>query len=147
MTAFAETASIKKSAKAAEIDKVQHYRWLESDPEYAAEFERVRAIAAQALEDEAVRRAHQGVLKPVLWQGRPQFEIVRDPKTGQIRGQRPIVIREYSDTLLGLLLKAWMPKKYRENINAEVTTTTRRFSGTLEELLAIYNQVQAPDGE
>jgi hypothetical protein len=52
---------------------------------------------ADQLEQEARRRAHDGVRKPV-YQG----------------GKRVGYIQEYSDTLLIFLLKGLRPEKYRE---------------------------------
>jgi hypothetical protein len=55
-------------------------------------------LAVGALEDEALRRAVEGVEEPV-YQG----------------GKQVGVIRKYSDALLMFLLKAARPEKYREN--------------------------------
>ena len=48
-------------------------------------------------EDEAVRRAHDGVDEPVFYQGKACG-----------------VVRKYSDTLLIFLLKGRRPEKYRD---------------------------------
>jgi hypothetical protein len=74
-----------------------HYRWLKESEVYAAAFAEVKDEAAQTLEDEAVRRAHEGVLEPVYYKGKACG-----------------VIRVYSDTLLLSLLKAVRPEKYRD---------------------------------
>lgn len=50
------------------------------------------------MEAEAFRRAVKGVLKPVFHQGKITARV-----------------RQYSDPLLALLLKANLPAKYREN--------------------------------
>ena len=60
-----------------------------------------------ALEDEATRRAVEGVEGPVFFQGR---------QCG--------VVRKYSDTLLIFRLKAMRPEKYSER--RETTNTFRR---------------------
>ena len=57
--------------------------------------------AVDALEDEAVRRAYEGVERAVT-----------------VAGQREI-IREYSDTLLIFLLKGARPERYRDNLRLE----------------------------
>ena len=85
------------------IDRGTHYDWLQKDPEYRAQFERAQEVAIQALEDEAVRRAYEGVERPV-YQG----------------GEKVGVIREYSDTLLIFLLKGARPQKYRERYDVVV---------------------------
>jgi len=96
LAAYIECCQISGAAKAADVDRGSHYDWMESDAEYKATFERARAIAGDTLEDEAIRRAREGVEKPVT-----------------IAGERE-VIREYSDTLLIFLLKGAKPDKYRE---------------------------------
>ncbi len=101
LAAFRTTASIAKAAKAAKIERSLHYRWLKN-PKYAAAFERAKEQAAQVLEDEAVRRAVEGTLKPVFYKG---FQCGK--------------IREYSDSLMQTLLKAWKPDKYRERSSVE----------------------------
>jgi hypothetical protein len=56
----------------------------------------VKEEAIGGLEDEAVRRAYEGWLKPVFYQGR---------QCG--------AVRRYSDKLLMFLLKGWRPERYR----------------------------------
>jgi hypothetical protein len=85
------------------IDRGTHYDWLRKDREYRAQFEAATDQAAQALEDEAVRRAYEGVERPVYQMGK---------QVG--------VIREYSDTLLIFLLKGLRPAKYRERYDVVV---------------------------
>lgn len=99
LAAYAETCSIAKAAMAAEMSRHNHYRWIEENEEYAASFRAAKEKAADALEDEAVRRAYEGVEKPVT-----------------VAGERE-VIREYDTTLLIFLLKGMRPDKYRENRN------------------------------
>jgi hypothetical protein len=102
LAAFAVTASHAKAAEAAKIGHKTHYRWLKDDAEYAAAFAEVKRKAVQVLEDEAIRRALEGVLVPVFHKGEP---------TG--------VIRRYSDSLLMFLLKGFKPEKYRERTHLE----------------------------
>lgn len=60
LAAFARTASITQAAKASHTDRISHYDWLKKSPEYAEKFRKLVDIAADALEDEAVRRAMDG---------------------------------------------------------------------------------------
>lgn len=89
LKAFACTGSITLAAKAAKVDRGQHYEWLRTRSGYPAEFEESTMQAAQLLEDEAVRRAHQGVFEPNVYQGEfvyPELPIrnrVLDPETGK----------------------------------------------------------------
>lgn len=114
LAAYKLTASITHAAASAHIERGLHYRWLKDDPAYATAFSAAQDEAAQALEDEAVRRAHLGIEEPVIYQGLLQYEW--NPRTKRFT-KRPLVIRKYSDRLLELLLKAWKPDKYnRERV-------------------------------
>lgn len=79
-----------------------HYDWLEEDEAYRKAFEQAEPKARRALEDEAVRRAHQGVRKAVRYKGKiVGFDT------------------EYSDTLMNTLLKR--DPKFRERWSGELT--------------------------
>jgi hypothetical protein len=130
LAAFAVTASITRAAKAAKIDRALHYRWLAEGGAYPEQFASASDRAAQILEDEAVRRAHEGVVEPNVWKGeftykRRQVEVT-DADTGEIRKVwqnhgPPIGVRKYSDALLMFLLKGLRPQTYRERVTAELT--------------------------
>ena len=77
------------------VDRTMHYDWLKKDSEYKAAFDEARTHTAQMLEDEAWRRAVEGVDKPVF-QG----------------GQQVGSIREYSDSLMTWLLRGLNAKRY-----------------------------------
>lgn len=101
LAAYRQTASITKAAAAAKIDRGMHYRWIEN-ASYKKAFEAAQEEAAQHLEDEAVRRATEGTLEPVFYQG---------IKCG--------AVRRYSDGLLQFLLRGFRPQKYSSK--AEIT--------------------------
>lgn len=107
LASFAETATITHAARAAEIDRVTHYKWLQADPDYAAAFHEAEAEAVERLEREALRRAVEGTQKPVY-------------HNGKVVGY----VTEYSDTLLIFLLKGARPQKYRDN--AQLTYNDNR---------------------
>jgi hypothetical protein len=96
LAAFRITACLSKAAQAARIGRRRHYHWLEQDPDYRLAFEQAKLEVVGELEDEAVRRACEGWLKPVFYQGR---------QCG--------TVRRYSDKLLMFLLKGWRPERYR----------------------------------
>lgn len=104
LAAYVRVASITKAAEIAGISRESHYEWKASDPDYARAFEAAKQIACETLEDEAVRRAHEGVDEPV-YQG------------GQLVG----TIRKYSDTLLIFLMKGAMPEKYKDRVSNEIS--------------------------
>lgn len=88
---------IKEACKAIHLERRTFYHWLTNDEQFAKEFNIRKNIVITFLEDEAYRRAVNGVSKPVYQGG---------IKVGEYT--------EYSDTLLALLLKANAPEKYRE---------------------------------
>jgi hypothetical protein len=93
---YRETGRVDLACKAAGLGRQTHYNWIYADPQYKADFEKCRNAVVQLLEDEAMRRAVEGVPKPISVNG--------ETKT----------IREYSDTLLIFMLKGAAPEKYRE---------------------------------
>lgn len=103
LAAYAETCSILRAASAAQIDRGSHYRWMRDSEEYREAFLEAKNQAMDALEDEAVRRAKEGVERATT-----------------VAGERE-VITEYSDTLLIFLLKGGRPEKYRERGSVELT--------------------------
>ena len=78
-----------------------HYRWL-ANASYKKAFAAAQDEAAQLLEDEAVRRATEGVLEPVFYQG-----------------EECGAVRRYSDGLMQFLLRGFRPQKYSSK--AEIT--------------------------
>ncbi len=97
LAALAETANVLKSSEIARIARRTVYDWKSADSEFADAWERALDIGTDALEDEAVRRAHDGVDEPVFYQGKACG-----------------VVRKYSDTLLIFLLKGRRPEKYKD---------------------------------
>ncbi len=116
---FEACASITQAARWAKTVRQMHYDWMEADPEYAAAFRLAEPRANRTLEDEAVRRAHQGIKKAIRYKGKI---IAYD--------------REYSDTLLLALIRAGNPEKYRERFD-------NRHSGPNGEKLLDLDSVRA----
>lgn len=104
LAAFAEVGNITRAAELAGVARKMHYDWMEKDPDYPALFREADQQACDRLEQEARRRAVEGVNKPVFY-----------------KGDECGVIREYSDTLLIFLLKGAMPEKYKERQQTELT--------------------------
>jgi len=99
LAAYAEYGSIRAAAKAAGMDRSNHYEWMKDVPGYAAAFEEADARSGDALEDEATRRAHEGVLQAEWYQGKAV-------------GTK----RVFSDGLMMFLLRGKKPNKYRQNV-------------------------------
>ncbi len=104
LEAYAEIGTITHAAMRAQVDRTTIYRWRDSDPVFAAALDEADLMAAERLEQEARRRAVDGVEKPV-WH----------------KGQMVGSVREYSDTLLIFLLKGALPDKYRERVSSEIS--------------------------
>jgi len=85
------------------IERRNVYRWVESNKEFAEAFERAQQLGLKRLEDEARRRAFEGVDKAITYQG----EITA-------------TVKEYSDTLMIFLLKGGMPEKYKDQTRTEI---------------------------
>lgn len=93
------------------LDGVRIARIVAADPDYAEAFEIARMRGVDVLEAEAVRRAHEGVTKPIFHGGKRAIDVVQNPD-GSIKRDaagKPIgisaAVREYSDTLLIFMLK------------------------------------------
>lgn len=95
LAAYAQTANITKAAAAAKIDRAMHYRWLDSFPKYQKAFFEAERQAGDFIESEAVRRATEGVLELVFYQGEPCG-----------------TVRRYSDGVMMTLLRGFKPQKY-----------------------------------
>jgi hypothetical protein len=71
------------------------YGWRDADPEFKLKWEAALDRGTDALEDEAVRRAKEGTDRPVFYKG-------------EVCG----AVREYSDTMLIVMLKARRQDKF-----------------------------------
>lgn len=110
---FARTGNVSESCRLTKrgkdgpmLSRRTVYDWLEEDESFAKLFDEALEEAIDALEEEARKRAVDGVLKPVYQGGR---------KVG--------VVCEKSDTLLLAMLKARRPKFYRDRVDANVTVS------------------------
>ena len=84
--------SVTGAAAAANLPRGALYRWREDDPDFAAAWRMAALAGADLLEDEALRRAMEGVEKPVFY-----------------RGQQVGTVRVYNDRLLMWLLQRRQP--------------------------------------
>ena len=99
LSAFAECGNKSRAAEMAGIVKQTLYtrQWRE-DREFQVALKSARVMAADVLEQEAHRRAVEGVEEPVGW----------------YKGVAGGTVRRYSDVLLMFLLKGLLPERYRE---------------------------------
>ena len=105
LAAYAECGTVTYAAKASGVSRRSHSNWMLRDPEYAAAFAEAHEQANEALENEARRRAIEGVEEPAGWyQGKPGGYVKR-----------------YSDMLLMFLLNANAPHKFKHRQTIEHT--------------------------
>lgn len=95
--------NVSRACERVKISRVRIYEKRDSDPEFAARLELAKERGVDVLEDEAVRRAFEGVEEPV----------------GFFQGVSYEVRTNYSDALIQFLLKGNRPNKYRERISTE----------------------------
>lgn len=136
--ALAETCRVDKACKAVGVSRVTAYKWRNTMPEFCAAWDSAMKVGITALEDEAHRRAFEGVPEPVVHQGQftALLEEVRDANGEPVlddNGEpvmrrrldedgKPMVasVQRYSDTLAIFLLKAHAPDKYRERTSVDL---------------------------
>jgi hypothetical protein len=73
LAALSVTGVLLTAANLANIDRVAVWRRRQSDPEFAKACEDAIKQAADALEEEARRRALEGAQEPVIYQGQPTY--------------------------------------------------------------------------
>ena len=100
LKALANTGSITKAAILAGVDRSSVYDWREKLPEFEEGVQKAIKTGEDAWEDEAKRRAVEGVEHGV-W------------KDGRQVGSRV----EYSDLLMIFLLKGAKPEKYKDRVD------------------------------
>ena len=107
LAAFRKCGNITRSAEAAEITRRMHYEWMKADAAYILDFADAQKDATEIMEEEARRRATEGVRK---YKFNPKTgEPYTNPETGL-----PYYEHDYSDTLLIFLMKGADPEKYAE---------------------------------
>jgi hypothetical protein len=101
LQALANTGSVTAAIAVAGSSRTRLYELRKADPAFACAWQEAEEAAVDRLEDEARRRAMEGVPEPLVSAGK----LVRDDE-----GQ-PIVVRRYSDHLLLALLKTHRPPR------------------------------------
>ena len=104
LEALADTGSVINAVAVAGTSRTRVYELRKADPVFAAAWEEAEDIAADRLEEEARRRAVEGVAEPLVSAGK------------LVRGDdgKPITVRRYSDNLLLALLKTRrLPRRER----------------------------------
>jgi hypothetical protein len=101
----AETGgNISEACRLCGLNRRTVYDWKWNDEEFSRQWDEAVKLGLDALEDEAIRRAYQGVDEPVFYKG-------------AVCGQ----VRKYSDQLLVQLLRGKKPDVYRERMDMNVS--------------------------
>jgi hypothetical protein len=101
LASLAESCNVRASAARAGVGRRTAYRHRVADPVFAEAWADATEAACDLMEEEARRRAVEGVVRPVFHDGK---------QVG--------TVRERSDVLLIFLLKANRPEKYRDAFGA-----------------------------
>jgi hypothetical protein len=124
---FGELAKCGNTTKACEsinVSRIAVYDRLKYDTEFKARYDAAKALGADGLEDEATRRAHDGVEEAVFFQG---VEVA--------------TVTKFSDGLIQFLLKANKPEKFKDRSSVEVRGTTRPLEEmSIEDLEQLLNR-------
>lgn len=119
LEAYRELGTIAAAARAVDISREVHYRWL-SDPGYNIAFDDAKEDA-DILVAKARGRAVQGWEEPVVRRGKPVYQLdSRGRKT-----EKAVTVRRFDDSRLTFLLKGAKPEVYRENSTGEVPKRPR----------------------
>lgn len=93
---LAKIGNISTAAELCNMARSNHYDWMRDDPEYPALYHAAMETATDKLEEEAQRRAVEGVQEPIY-------------QNGELVGHK----LKYSDVLLMFLLNGARPEKYK----------------------------------
>jgi hypothetical protein len=104
LAALRETGQVTRSCELADISRNTVYTHRREDGEFARLWDLALEDAAGTLEDEAWRRARDGINKPIVYQG-------------MVMGTQ----KEYSDTLLMFMLKGIKPDKYADKLVVRIS--------------------------
>lgn len=126
---LAEGFSVKRAAEAQKLDRMWFYEERRADEDFAKAWDEAIEAGSDMMEDEARRRAIEGITEPVGWfQGSPGGYVQR-----------------YSDNLLMFLLKGRRPEKFRENHSVDVKGQLNLQDLTDEQLAAKLRSAIAAD--
>lgn len=113
LTSLAATANASEAAAAAKITRQRAYQVRAENADFAQDWDAAIEIAADALEEEARRRATGYYIS---YKFKKNGSPLRHPLTGE-----PYAERCVSDALLTLLLKAHRPEKYKDRSAVETS--------------------------
>jgi len=122
--ALAETCNVGRACTAVGISRYTAYKWRKDMPDFAEAWDDAMRAGVLALEDEAHRRAFEGVEDPLTHQGKFTYlyaeskdeidELTGQPKMVPVldeQGNHKVAaVRKYSDTLAIFLRQGAQPR-------------------------------------
>jgi hypothetical protein len=123
LKALEDGANVTTAAETAGITRQNAYLYRREDTEFARKWDEALFMGVGTLEDEAVRRARDGVEEPIYQ-----------------KGVYVGTVRRYSDTLLMFLLRAHMPERYNP---AEKRELTGKNGGAIDIVMSWRDVVEA----
>jgi hypothetical protein len=126
LAAFVEIGNVAKACRTANLDRATIYRWRKDCPDFELAFQHACEDFADGLEDEARRRATEGVNEPVY-------------QKGKLVGHK----KKYSDGLLLAMLAAKRPEQFKPNysVNHSGTITHAHVGVITHEMNALRNEM------
>ena len=117
LRALAQVGRIDKASEKSGVSQSNHYYWLKNDPQYEADYQEAREIAADNWEDELSRRAFEGTTR----------------QTGWHKGVAGGTYQEYDTTAGIFLLKGARPSKYGDHSRVSIDVNDNRSVSKIEE--------------
>lgn len=117
----ASAGNVSVACHAIGIGRTSAYDWKREDLEFSVLWDDIIEKTTDALEQEIYRRAHDGVEKPVFYQGE---------ECGRVK--------EHSDVLAMFILKARKPDKYRDRHEISNPDGTALLQPVAEAILKVY---------
>ena len=99
-----EEGSVVAACKRLGLHRPSMYAWRDDDKEFAEAWQAALGLGVDAIEDEAIRRAKEGVEHKVYYKGEPVGSY-----------------QEYSDQLMMFFLRAAKPEKYGNRSEVHLT--------------------------
>lgn len=149
LAAIRQYPNITVAAKAARIHPSSHYEKLKRSDVYKRTFEDAYRQGLDAVADVAMERATFGWDEPIVYQGSFCYPEIWDAENHRWipdQTKPPLTQRKIDNRLLEFMLERRHPN-FREK--AEVSgplggpLIVQKFSGSVEELLSLYKEVQA----
>ena len=131
MAALDRGMTVSGACKAASMGRSTAYGLRATDEAFAKAWNEAIDTGTDVLEDEAFRRACEGVVEPIISGGRQVLD-----------GEgKPMTLRRYSDSLMVTLLKARRPERFRERSTVESNVTVAADPGpAIREVLKTMTQ-------